>query len=73
MQLTAGACTISGPAAAVDGYTAGKDVLTARSLGGLKTVCLRGDDGGALPAGLERTRLGLQEYFISLMEEEDRK
>ena len=26
-----------------------------------------------LPAGLERTRLGLQEYFISLMEEEDRK
>lgn len=72
-QLTAGACTISGPAAAVDDYTAGKDVLTARSLGGLKTVCLRGGDGGPLPAGLERTRLGLQEYFISLMEEEDRK
>lgn len=72
-ELTAGACTISGPAAAVDDYAAGKEILTARSLGGLKTVCLRRDDGGALPAGLERTRLGLQEYFISLMEEEDRK
>ena len=72
-ELTAGACTISGPAGAVDAYTAGKEVLTQRQLGGLKTVCLRRDDGGALPAGLERTRLGLQEYFISLMEEEDRK
>ena len=71
--LTAGACTISGPARAVDAYTAGKEVLTERMLGGLKTVCLRHDDGGDLPAGLERTRLGLQEYFISLMEEEDRK
>ena len=64
---------ISGPAGAVDDYTAGKEVLTQRLLGGLKTVCLRHDDGGALPAGLERTRMGLQEYFISLMEEEDRK
>lgn len=71
--LTAGACVISGPAGAVDDYTAGKEVLTQRLLGGLKTVCLRHDDGGALPAGLERTRMGLQEYFISLMEEEDRK
>lgn len=72
-ELTAGACTISGPAAAVDDYAAGKEILTERSLGGLKTVSLRHDDGGTLPAGLERTRLGLQEYFISLMEEEDRK
>ena len=72
-ELTAGACTISGPAGTVDAYTAGREILTERSLGGLKTVCLRHDDGGVLPAGLERTRLGLQEYFISLMEEEDRK
>lgn len=72
-ELTAGACAISGPAAAVDAYAAGKEVLTARSLGGLRTVCLRHDDGADLPAGLERTRIGLQEYFISLMEEEDRK
>lgn len=71
--LTAGACTISGPARAVDAYTAGKEVLTERMLGGLKTVCLRRDDGGDVPAGLERTRMGLQEYFVSLMEEEDRK
>ena len=26
-----------------------------------------------LPAGLERRRVGLQEYFISLMEEEDQR
>ena len=28
---------------------------------------------GARPAGLERRRVGLQEYFISLMEEEDQR
>ena len=42
-------------------------------LGGLKTVCIRGGGTEDLPAGLERRRVGLQEYFISLMEEEDQR
>ena len=64
---------MSGPAGVVDSWAAGRDVFTSSVLGGLKTVCIR--DGGTedLPAGLERRRVGLQEYFISLMEEEDQR
>ena len=49
------------------------DMLTTTVLGGLKTVCVRGEGTEDLPAGLERRRVGLQEYFISLMEEEDQR
>ena len=49
------------------------DMLTTTVLGGLKTVCVRGEETEDLPAGLERRRVGLQEYFISLMEEEDQR
>ena len=55
------------------GAVAGRDVLTTTVLGGLKTVCVRGEGAEDLPAGLERRRVGLQEYFISLMEEEDQR
>mgnify|MGYP000155159634 CR=1 FL=1 len=34
---------------------------------------IRGGGTEDLPAGLERRRVGLQEYFISLMEEEDQR
>ncbi|MEG2037629.1 MAG: ABC transporter ATP-binding protein, partial [Ruthenibacterium sp.] len=71
-ELLAEACTISGPAAAVDAFLAGKRVLCVRNLGGLKSACVQGAAEAALPAGLERTALHLQEYFISLMQEEDR-
>ena len=57
----------------VDGWAAGRDVLTTTVLGGLKTVCVRGGGTEDLPAGLERRRMGLQDYFISLMEEEDQR
>ena len=71
-ELTAGCFQVSGPAGLVDGWAAGKTVLTSSALGGLKTVCVQEAEEWALPAGLERRRMGLQEYFISLMEEEDR-
>ena len=71
--LTAGCWAVSGPAGLVDGWAAGRDVFTSSVLGGLKTVCVRGEGTEDLPAGLERRRVGLQEYFISLMEEEDQR
>lgn len=71
--LTAACWAVSGPAGLVDGWAAGRNVLTTTALGGLKTVCVRGAVEEELPAGLERRRVGLQEYFISLMEEEDQR
>ena len=64
---------MSGPAGVVDSWATGRDVFTSSVLGGLKTVCIRGGGTEDLPAGLERRRVGLQEYFISLMEEEDQR
>lgn len=71
-ELTAKAFCVSGPAGIVDAYIEGRHVLTVSTLGGLKTACLEGE-GSALPEGLERSPLNLQDYFISLMEEEDKK
>ena len=71
--LTAGCFQVSGPAGAVDGWAAGREVFAASALGGLKTVCVRDSGTEPLPAGLERRRMGLQEYFISLMEEEEQR
>ena len=70
-ELTAGCFQVSGPAGLVDSWAAGKTVLTSSALGGLRTVCVQGEGEDPLPAGLERRRMGLQEYFISLMEEEE--
>ena len=70
-ELTAGCFQVSGPAGLVDSWAVGREVFTSTVLGGLKTVCVRGEEKEALPAGLERRRMGLQEYFISLMEEEE--
>lgn len=72
-ELTAGCWSVSGPAGLVDSWAAGRNVITSSLLGGLKTVCVRGEEAKDLPAGLERRRMGLQEYFISLMEEEDQR
>lgn len=72
-ELLADTYGISGPAGAVDDYAAGRHILSESRLGGLKTVCLQGCPDQPLPAGLEFSRLNLQEYFVSLMEEEDRK
>ena len=72
-ELTAACWAVSGPAGVVDSWAAGRDVFTSSVLGGLKTVCIRGGGTEDLPAGLERRCVGLQEYFISLMEEEDQR
>jgi len=71
-ELTADVYSVSGPTGLVDAYLEGKHVLTANVLGGLKTACVQGR-AGALPEGLEFSGVNLQDYFISLMEEEDRK
>lgn len=66
-SLLSGAYSVSGPSGAVDGYAAGKEVLGADTLGGLKTVYLRGEpETGALPAGLEFGPVSLQKLFIEL-------
>ena len=71
-ELTADAYTVSGPAGAVDKYIEGKHVLSASILGGLKTASVQGARG-TVPDGLEASPINLQDYFICLMEEEDRK
>lgn len=71
--LLTGLYTVTGPAAAVDAYTAGENVLSVNTLGGLKTACVQGTPGDAraLPAGLELGSMNLQDYFIGLMNRED--
>ena len=72
-ELKGAAHTVTGPAGLVDGYTAGRRVLSATSIGGLKTACVEGEPDGRIPAGLEVSPMGLQDYFISLMNEEGAK
>ena len=72
-ELKGAAHTATGPAGLVDGYTAGRRVLSATSIGGLKTACVEGEPEGRIPAGLEVSPMGLQDYFISLMNEEGAK
>ena len=72
-ELKCAAHTVTGPAGLVDGYTAGRRVLSATSIGGLKTACVEGEPDARVPAGLEGSPMGLQDYFISLMNEEGAK
>lgn len=72
-ELKGAAHTVTGPAGQVDGYIAGRRVLNTTSIGGLKTVCVEGEPDARVPAGLEVSPMGLQDYFISLMNEEGAK
>ena len=72
-ELKDAAHTVTGPAGLVDGYIAGRRVLNTTSIGGLKTACVEGEPDARVPAGLEVSPMGLQDYFISLMNEEDAK
>lgn len=72
-ELKGAAHTVTGPAGLVDGYIAGHRVLNTTSIGGLKTVCVEGEPDARVPAGLEVSPMGLQDYFISLMNEEGAK
>lgn len=71
--LTGAAHTVTGPAGLVDAYVAGRQVLNTTAIGGLKTACVEGEPGVNIPAGLEFSPMGLQDYFISLMNEEGAK
>jgi len=73
-ELLSSGYTVSGPAALVDEYTIGRPVISAQSLGGLKTACLSGKpEADDLPEGLEAGSFDLQEYFIQLMNGEGSK
>lgn len=72
-ELMIAAYSVSGPAGLLDSYLQGKHILSSNVLGGLKTACVQGKPEAKLPAGLELSKVNLQDYFISLMEEEDRK
>lgn len=66
--------TISGPVGLVDSYLEGRRVLSQKRLGGLKTACVQGSpEKKELPKGLEIGSVSLQDYFISLMQEEETK
>ena len=72
-ELTAACWAVSGPAGVVDSWAAGRDVFTSLCAGRTQDRLHPGRGTEDLPAGLERRRVGLQEYFISLMEEEDQR
>lgn len=71
-EMLANAHTVTGPAAAVDAYLSGLRVLSASSLGGLKTAYVEGPRPAVRPGGLEPGQADLQGYFIALMEEESK-
>ena len=72
-ELLSGGYTISGPAALVNEYIIGKQVITQNTLGGLKTACIAGQpEPATLPENLELGKLNLLDYFIQLMNKEDR-
>lgn len=58
--------TVSGVASIVDAYVAGKDVIGADQLGGLKTVYVLGKIDQKVPEGIEISKLDLQKLFIQL-------
>ncbi len=66
-DLLAGSYMVSGVAAAVDAYCAGRNVLGSDSLGGLKTAYVEGEsDAAGMPEGLAVSRMDLQKLFIQL-------
>ncbi len=67
-ELLAGSYTVSGPADRVAAYVQDKKVISADSLGGLKTACIEGQPAAdGIPHGLEISKPNLQDYFVSLM------
>lgn len=71
-ELLSGAYNVSGPAGLVDSYLSGRRVLSQSAIGGLKTACVEGTPVGATE-GLELGRVGMQDYFISLMNREEER
>lgn len=65
-SLLAGGHSVSGPAAKVDAYTQGKELLGQDSIGGLKSAYLAGPRLQSAPEGLEVAGMDLQRLFIQL-------
>lgn len=65
-ELLSKGYTVSGPAAKIDAYTSGKNVIGADSLGGLKTAYILGSTDGEVPEGIEVSKMDLQKLFIQL-------
>ncbi|MDL2294059.1 ABC transporter ATP-binding protein [Ruminococcaceae bacterium OttesenSCG-928-D13] len=64
-ELLAQGYTVTGSAAKVDAYAAGKNVIGTDAIGGLKTVYILGQRGEGAE-GLEFTGLDLQRLFVQL-------
>lgn len=66
-DLLSGGYTVSGMAAHIDQFIAGKNVIGTDHLGGLKTAYILGDlDRTKVPAEVEITKLDLQKLFVQL-------
>ncbi len=66
-ELLSKGYTVSGVATAVDAFLAGKNVIGADTLGGLKTAYVLGTiDRTTVPDGLEISKMDLQRMFIQL-------
>lgn len=66
-ELLSKGYTVTGSAAAIDSFIAGKNVIGYDSFGGLRTAYILGSvDKRLIPAGLEVTKLDLQKLFIQL-------
>lgn len=66
-QLLKNGYTVSGRASDVDSFIIGKQILSADSIGGLKTVCVMEPlDRSKVPPELDVTKLDLQKLFIQM-------
>lgn len=65
-SLLASGYAVSGPAAAVDAFLVGKNIIGQDALGGLKTAYVLGETPQDVPASLEISRMDLQRLFIQL-------
>lgn len=70
--LTKGCYSVSGPASAVEEFSRGKAVISTAGIGGLSTVCIEGAAPNKVPSTLEVGVVPLQDYFIALMNKEDK-
>jgi len=69
-ELLSAGCTLTGPAALVDEFTRGKEIIGQDSLGGMKSVYIMGQiERSALPQGIEVSSLNLQQLFVQLTKE----
>lgn len=71
-ELTESCYCVSGVASSVDQYTKELPIISVLSIGSLKSVSVNGKMPSERPSGLEFGRISLQDYFIQLMNEEDK-